>query len=342
MSREHTNLLREATEKRRNMSVKCRSFCRTSCCRLKPETNLALMLCLVFYLYICLGGALFLLLEGQAETPDGTNIHKDRMQGLMDNLKIVLDRDNTKQITHYCEQSTGFQMRKKPAHENLWSFLESTDFAYQVVTGQGTIQSTRTIFTTGGKISYIIFLFLGIPLTVLTFRATGQRLNIMVYAFIRFINVKVFSRQLTANVHIKALILNIFIFIITILIGASMYCVTQGWSYLDSLFYTMSVSFTVSNSQENIVNQNIAMNSNKDKAYRILFNFYTFVAYTVLASLTWSAHHFTRHMRFKAQNRQLKNGDVHSTCPWVEVTRSKTASPSKSTRERETDRESVC
>ena len=81
MSREHTNLLQH--DIRRNMSAKCRSFCRISCCRLKPETNLALMLCLVFYLYICLGGALFLLLEGQAEAPENPNIHRDRMQGLV-------------------------------------------------------------------------------------------------------------------------------------------------------------------------------------------------------------------------------------------------------------------
>lgn len=70
MKRERTSLLKEATDKRRTMVIKCRALCRTSCCSLKPETNLALMLCLVFYLYICLGGALFLLLEGQAEAPE--------------------------------------------------------------------------------------------------------------------------------------------------------------------------------------------------------------------------------------------------------------------------------
>lgn len=104
----------------------------------------------------------------------------------------------------------------------------------------------------------------------------------------------------------------------------------------------ISVVFTVSNSEEKIVNKDLPMNSLKDKMYRIVFNLYSFLIYTMLSSVTWSAHHFTRHMRFKAQNRQTKNGDVHSTCPWVEVTRGKSTSPSKSTRERETDRESVC
>ena len=165
----------------------------------------------------------------------------------------------------------------------------------------------------------------------------------MVYAFIRFINIKVFSRQLTSNIHIKALVLNILLFITTVMAGTGMYYGTQGWPFLDSLFYAVSVSFTVSNSQENVINRHLTLNSSHDKIYRMLFNFYSFLAYTVLASLTWSAHHFTRHMRFKAQNRQLKNGDASSGgCPWVEVTRSKPASPSKSTRERETDRESVC
>jgi len=91
MTRERTNLLREATEKRTigKMSLKCRAICRVSCCRLKPETNLALMLCLVFYLYICLGGALFLLLEGQAEAPTNPDVPRDRLKKLMVNLKTL-------------------------------------------------------------------------------------------------------------------------------------------------------------------------------------------------------------------------------------------------------------
>lgn len=204
-------------------------------------------------------------------------------------------------------------------------------------------QTTRTLHTTGGKISYILFLFLGIPLTVLTLRATGQRLNILVYSTIRFINIKIFKRQLTANIHIKALLFNIWVFLIMLIIGTALFSITQNWDLLDSIFYTISVVFTVSNSQEKIVNKDLRINSTHDKLYRIVFNLFTFVAYTVLSSLTWSAHHFTRHMRFKAQNRQTKNGDVHSACPWVEVTRTtKSTSPSKSTRERETDRESIC
>ena len=144
----------------------------------------------------------------------------------------------------------------------------------------------------------------------------------MVYAFIRFINIKVFSRQLTSNIHIKALVLNILLFITTAMSILSV--VYQGRGI-------QCVSFTVSNSQENVINRHLTLNSSQDKMYRMLFNFYSFLAYTVLASLTWSAHHFTRHMRFKAQNRQLKNGDASSGgCPWVEVTRSKPASPSKS------------
>lgn len=201
-------------------------------------------------------------------------------------------------------------------------------------------QTTRILRTSGGKIAYIIFIFLGIPLTVLTLRATGQRLNILVYTTITFINAKVFKRQLTPNIHIKALIFNVVLFLIHVLLGTVIFLVTQEWSVVDSVIYTLNSVFTVSNSQEKLVNSKIEMNSEKDKLYRILFNLYTFMAYSILSSLTWSAHHFTRHMRFKAQNQQLaKNG---TQCPWVEVTRSHTASPSKSTRERETDRESVC
>ena len=30
------------------------------------------------------------------------------------------------------------ERRKVPQNENLWNFLEATDFAYQLITGQGT------------------------------------------------------------------------------------------------------------------------------------------------------------------------------------------------------------
>ena len=201
-------------------------------------------------------------------------------------------------------------------------------------------QTTRILQTQGGKIAYIPFTLLGIPLTVLTLRATGQRFNILVYSSITFINAKIFNRQLTPNIHIKALILNVILFLFLVILGTLIYCLTQNWSVVDSLVYTVSVVFTISNSREKLVNQQYGMNSNKDKMFRILFNVFTFFVYATLASVAWSAHHFTRHMRFKAQNHQLaKNGNQ---CPWVEVTRSHTASPSKSTRERETDRESVC
>ena len=61
-------------------------------------------------------------------------------------MKITMDKDNVNYVRSYCEQTTGYWMRKKPIHENLWSFLESTDFAYQVVTGQGTSKKLCYLF----------------------------------------------------------------------------------------------------------------------------------------------------------------------------------------------------
>ena len=345
MPRERENFLKDVKERRlRSVSIKCRTTCQSCCCRLKPETNLALMLCLVFYLYICLGGALFLLLEGQADPsikPIQRNEKLKKIAAKLNLSKNIAEKQTS--IYEVCDAINEMERRKKPLHQNLWNFLESTDFAYQIISGQGTTQTTRVLRTQGGKIAYIVFVFLGIPLYVLTLRATGQRLLIFVYSTIRFINAKIFSRQITRNIHIKALLVNILIFILLLLLGMTIFCLTQRWDKLDSMFYAISVVFTISNSYEKVINKDLALNSDKDKFLRILYNLYSFVSLTVLASIAWSAHHFTRHMRFKAQNQQsTNNGDPRQRCPWVEVTRGQSSSPTKSTRERETDRESVC
>ena len=211
-------------------------------------------------------------------------------------------------------------------------------------------QTTRILQNKNSKIAYIFYVAFGIPITILTFRATGKRLNVLVYAIIRFINVKIFKRQLTAHIHLKAIIINFIFFSATYQIATVVFMTTQYWSYLDSAFYTANLFFSIGNTEMRL-NEDIEPNSQKDKALRFAFNFTSFVAYTVLASFIWSAHLFTRHMRFKAQNNQMArtNGNASNTgtarrnCPWVEVTRSRGSSPTKSLcKERETDRESVC
>eukprot|EP00794_Sanderia_malayensis_P004670 gene4670-5279_t len=318
----------------------CRGF------SLKPETNLALILCLVFYLYICLGGALFLLLEGQTE---GTE-HKTAF----DNTTLQLLR----QLKNHLNKKNLHLRRQQPIlTDNIWNFIEATDFAFNILTGQGTGQTTRVLSNDNSKIAYIFFIAFGLPITILTFRATGKRLNLLVYAIIRFINVRVFKRQLTSHIHVKAIVINFIFFMATLQNAILVFMATQKWSYLEAAYYTVNLFFSVGNN-DMYLNKGITPNSQKDKAYRVLFNLVTFIAFTVLGSLIWSAHLFTRHMRFKAQNNQLArtNGNAAApgtltthgktakrNCPWSEVTRSRGSSPTKSLcKERETDRESVC
>ena len=86
MKRDTTTLLKEVTQAPAKMSRKFCTSWKSVSCSLKPETNLALMLCLVFYLYICLGGALFLLLEGQGDTTDKP---KEEMRKLVVSIRKV-------------------------------------------------------------------------------------------------------------------------------------------------------------------------------------------------------------------------------------------------------------
>ena len=70
--------------------AKMRCCCTCTKFSLKPETNLALVLCLVFYLYICLGGALFLLLEGQSESDQRTGFDNTTLKLVSHQFLIAL------------------------------------------------------------------------------------------------------------------------------------------------------------------------------------------------------------------------------------------------------------
>ena len=285
---------------------------------------------------------MFLLLEGRGEESVDPTMRGRRNPWVENDLSKIRCQNKSGVLDVFEKWSR--MKGKEPPTNNLWNFLEATDFAYQVVSGQGTAHTTRILHTQGGKIAYIVFVFLGVPLYILTLRATGNRLAIFVYSVIRFFNSKMLARQITENIHIKAVVLNVILLIALLHVGMGLFAFTQKWGLLDSMCHSISLVFTLSNREVVINGNNSApLNSDRDKLLRVLYNFFSFLSLTVLASIGWSAHHFTRHMRFKAQNQQTTtNGDTRQRCPWVEVTRGQTNSPTKSTRERETDRESVC
>lgn len=86
MKQDTTTLLKVVTQAPAKMSRRFYTSWKSVYCSLNPEANLALMLCLVFYLYVCLGGAVFLLLEGQGDTTDKP---KEEMRKLAVSIKKV-------------------------------------------------------------------------------------------------------------------------------------------------------------------------------------------------------------------------------------------------------------
>nr|KAG5700869.1 hypothetical protein BaRGS_012276 [Batillaria attramentaria] len=208
-----------------------------TCC---TNVNIRLLVHIVVFVgYLCVGAAVFQLLEG----PEEDKIVKELQETRARFMDITQDCISDDELERFIEKVVLAANRGVSATRNVtmsepnWSFGQALFFASTVLTtiGYGRVTPLSDV----GKGFCVIYAVIGIPLTLILFTALVERILIPVKAFLYFLFrrlghlYKAFHIQL---LHLVVVVSALIIFFM--LIPAGIYTALEPtWNYLDAFYY---------------------------------------------------------------------------------------------------------
>lgn len=115
-----------------------------------------------------------------------------------------------------------------------WKFYDSFYFSTVVLALIG--YGHRTLVTLRGKIFCILYAMLGIPMWLITFQSTGERLNsILTYVLSRLKHS--LNRKQTKITDGELLVTETLLSIVILLVGACVFSKYEKWSFFDGFYY---------------------------------------------------------------------------------------------------------
>lgn len=125
-------------------------------------------------------------------------------------------------------------IRNKTVVRHKWKFYDSFYFSTVVLALIG--YGHRTLITLRAKIFCILYAMLGIPMWLITFQSTGERLNsILSYILARFKHW--LNRKQTKITDGELLVTESLLSMVILLIGACVFSKYEKWSFFDAFYY---------------------------------------------------------------------------------------------------------
>ncbi|CAF1138175.1 unnamed protein product [Adineta steineri] len=115
-----------------------------------------------------------------------------------------------------------------------WQFYDSFYFSTVVLALIG--YGHRTLITKRAKIFCILYAMLGIPMWLITFQSAGERLNSLLSYILSKIKQSLRMKK-TKITDGELLIMESFLTIVILLIGACVFSKFENWSFFDSFYY---------------------------------------------------------------------------------------------------------
>ncbi|CAF3017810.1 unnamed protein product [Rotaria sp. Silwood2] len=163
-----------------------------------------------------------------------------------------------------------------------WKFYDSFYFSTVVLALIG--YGHRQLITSRGKIFCIFYAMLGIPMWLITFQSTGERLNSLLSYVLARLKHSLNMRQ-TKITDGELLITESLLSIVILVIGAFVFSKYEQWSFFDSFYYGF-ITLTTIGFGDYVVLQN--NHRDKDFIYHAEYFFFCmafiFLGLTVLAS----------------------------------------------------------
>jgi hypothetical protein len=115
-----------------------------------------------------------------------------------------------------------------------WKFYDSFYFSTVVLALIG--YGHRTLITSRAKIFCIFYAMLGIPMWLITFQSTGERLNSLLSYILARLKQSLNMKQ-TKITDGELLVTESLLSIVILLIGACVFSKYEKWSFFDSFYY---------------------------------------------------------------------------------------------------------
>ncbi len=115
-----------------------------------------------------------------------------------------------------------------------WKFYDNFYFATVVLALIG--YGHRTLITLRAKIFCIFYAMLGIPMWLITFQSTGERLNSLLSYFLTRLKHSLHMKQ-TKITDGELLITETLLSVVILLVGACVFSKYEEWSFFDSFYY---------------------------------------------------------------------------------------------------------
>ena len=118
--------------------------------------------------------------------------------------------------------------------QKKWKFYDNFYFSTVVLALIG--YGHRTLVTLRGKIFCILYAMLGIPMWLITFQSTGERLNsILTYILSRLKHsLKMKQTKITDG---ELLVTETLLSIVILLVGACVFSKYEKWTFFDAFYY---------------------------------------------------------------------------------------------------------
>lgn len=207
-------------------------------CTRNPVVRLVTHL-IAFIGYLCVGAALFQIIEGPEEKALTTATREARAKFADITHDCITEEELEKfieTVVHAANRGVS-AVRNVTLSEPNWSFGQALFFATTVLTtiGYGRV----TPLSDAGKAFCIVYAIIGIPLTLVLFSALVERLLIPLKALLYFLFRKFGSLHKTFHIqlfHLGLVVTTLVVFFM--LIPAGIFSALEpGWNYLDGFYY---------------------------------------------------------------------------------------------------------
>ncbi|CAF3088964.1 unnamed protein product [Rotaria socialis] len=228
----------------------------------------ALIICTFTYLII--GACIFDALE---DAPFTDRKHRLERKFAQFKLDHNMTNESFRQLSDL--------IMNKTVVRHKWKFYDSFYFSTVVLALIG--YGHRQLITSRAKIFCIFYAMLGIPMWLITFQSTGERLNSLLSCILARLKHSLHMKQ-TKITDGELLVTESLLSIVILIIGACVFSKYEKWSFFDSFYYGFITLTTIGFGDYVVLQNNRDKNFIEHAEYFFFCMAFIFLGLTVLAS----------------------------------------------------------